>query len=114
MERRISVIDLEHILEVNKKAIAIQIETEKQNELILDNIYKLKEEVRENNTKINYLNTENKEHIRIIYELKDEIQEKISPKISGIDKAIFRLIVVLSGTFLGAIITIIQLLIGHH
>lgn len=69
--------DLQTILEVNKKAIEIHLEVEKQNEDIIE--------------ELSYIRT----------------------KVDDIDKALFKLIIVLSSIGVGTVIGIIQMLIGH-
>lgn len=68
--------DLQNILEVNKKAIEIHIEVEKQNEEILD--------------KLNYLRD----------------------KIDDIDKALFKMALILSSIGAGTVIGIIQIFLN--
>lgn len=69
--------DLQTILEVNKKAIEIHLEVEKQNEDIIEDL------------------------------------SYIRGKVDEIDKALFKLIIVLSSIGVGTIIGIIQLFLGH-
>jgi hypothetical protein len=69
--------DLQNILEVNKKAIEIHLEVEKQNEDIIEDL------------------------------------SYIRGKVDEIDKALFKLIIVLSSIGVGTVIGIIQLFLGH-
>ncbi len=68
--------DLKYILDVNKKAIEIYIEVDRQNEKILETFDELNKTIK-------------------------EIQEKIE----NIDKSLFRLVLVLGSTGVGAVIT---------
>lgn len=93
--------ELEYILDVNKKAIEIQIEVEKQNEQILESL----EEI---TGQLVIVISEQKEQKRIAEETQEALEDSIQEKVDEIEKALFRLTVVLSSASIGAILTIIQ------
>jgi hypothetical protein len=80
----ISTNDLSYILEVNQKAIELNIEVEKQNEQV-----------------INLLND-----VR-------QATEKMEEKLEEIDRSLFRLMVLLSSSGAGIIFTLIQQFLHH-
>lgn len=141
--------DLKYILDVNKKAIEIYIEVDKQNEKILETFDNFKEiydnieeellSIKNNNLNLNYIlqnykqfqdrlekilndNEKNVEQIKQqqvsikasiestlkdIYENTDKAildSSKISSQIDDIDKNLFRLVVILGSTGVGALI----------
>jgi hypothetical protein len=69
--------DLQNILEVNKKAIEIHLEVEKQNEEIIEDLTHIK------------------------------------AKVDDIDKALFKLVMILGGLGASTIFGIIELILGH-
>ncbi len=121
--------ELKYILEVNKKAIEINIEVEKQNEEVISNLEEVKDFAERVEEKINSIIYEQKENKRLVLETKDlvkdnkEISEEIQKtgeetneiikdtlkkKIEDIEKNLFRLIIVLGSAGIGTLITIIQ------
>lgn len=128
--------DLKYILDVNKKAIEIYIEVDKQNEKILDTFEYFKEMAKEINEEVivvrnNTINVKdsliadnNKAHSEINSYLKDfkdtfsefkvyhdkiqEMIENIENKIEEIEKNIFRLVLILGSTGVGLVITIVS------
>ncbi|MEK6879006.1 MAG: hypothetical protein AABY22_05330 [Nanoarchaeota archaeon] len=125
--------DLKYILDVNKKAIEIYIEVDKQNEKILetfdnfkeiyDSIQEELEILKKNEANIERLlsGDNNEDHKKIIANLTEfkktfgqmeitdskvkEMVENIEKKIEEIEKNLFRLVLILGSTGIGAIIT---------
>lgn len=93
--------ELEYILDVNKKAIEIHIEVEKQNEQILDTLEKI-------DNKLLIIIDEQKEQKRLAEDTQTALEEEVQEKVDEIEKALFRLSVILSSASIGAILTIIQ------
>lgn len=128
--------DLKYILDVNKKAIEIYIEVDKQNEKILETFEHFKEVSKEINDELNIIkyNTtnvkdsliadNNRAHSEITIYLKEfketfgefqvyndkmkEMIENIESKIEEIEKSLFRLILILGSTGVGLVITIVS------
>jgi hypothetical protein len=100
-ENGITSSELEYILDVNKKAIEIQIEVAKQNEQILDFLKEIKGQ-------LSILYSEGIEVRRISEMTKTTLEDEIQDKVDEMEKALFRLTVVLSSATIGAILTIIQ------
>ncbi len=128
--------DLKYILDVNKKAIEIYIEVDKQNEKILENFDHFKDVSKGVNEELNVIkyNTSNvkdsliadnnRAHSEITTYLKDfketfgdfqvhndkikEMLENIESKIEDIEKNLFRLVLILGSTGIGLVITIVS------
>lgn len=124
--------DLDYILEVNKKAIEINIEVEKQNEQVLSTLENLSTSSESFDEKLANLIQDARDHKRILEETKkitedskklieetkkvsDDtlkiIKEKIEKQVEEIEKSLFRLIIILGSAGIGAIVTIIQSLL---
>lgn len=123
--------DLQVILDVNKKAIEINIEVEKQNEQVISLLESLKDDIKEiyvehNNFKYNVqdiarfiedikkIKEENKKNLDEVKKTLDFFTksiEEIEKKSSEMDKNIFRLVIILGSAGVGMIITLIQTLI---
>lgn len=123
--------DLRVILDVNKKAIEINIEVEKQNEQVLSILQSLKEDVKDiyleyNNFKYSIQeigrfvedikkakedNRKNLESIKNNIDSIEKIVSSIEKKNSEIDKNIFRLVIILSSAGVGIIATLLQSLL---
>lgn len=121
--------DLKYILDVNKKAIEINIEVEKQNDQVISTLDEFKEFIERIEDKLDTVITEQKEHKRLTSEAKGTVEEskeiseeihKISEetneiikdslkkKIEEIEKNLFRLIIILGSAGIGTLVTIIQ------
>lgn len=131
--------DLKYILDVNKKAIEIYIEVDKQNEKILETFESFKEIydtiqeeleiLKKNETNIEVLlsSDNNEAHTEIHANLKEfkqtfsdmkindekvkEAVENIENKIEEIEKNLFRLVLILGSTGVGGIITLLATLL---
>jgi len=120
--------DLQVILDVNKKAIEINIEVERQNEQVISLLQSLTDDVKDvyleyNNFKysiqeiarfVEDIKKSKEESAKKIGEMKNTIDvlektiNEMEKKSSDIDKNLFRLIIVLSSAGVGIITTIIQ------
>jgi hypothetical protein len=100
-EEGITSSELEYILDVNKKAIEINLEVEKQNEQTLSSLERIEE-------KIDGITEKQKDHIRITEELVLKLKNDIETKIEEIEKNLFRLVIILGSAGVGTILTIIQ------
>ncbi len=121
--------ELKYILEVNKKAIEINIEVEKQNEEVISNLEEVKDFAERVEEKIDNILYEQREHKRLTLETKtiaedskeisEEIQktgeetneiikDTLKKKIEEIEKNLFRLIIILGSAGVGTLVTIIQ------
>jgi chromosome segregation ATPase len=123
--------DLQVILDVNKKAIEINIEVEKQNEQVISILHSLKDDVKDiyleyNNFKYSIQelgrfvedikkakedNRKNLEEIKNNLEALEKSILEIEKKSSEADKNFFRLVVILGSAGVGIIGTLIQALI---
>lgn len=114
--------ELEYILDVNKKAIEIHIEVEKQNEQILNSLEEIDE-------KLDSIVEKQREHLRMtedgkkmvedgketideIKKLAEEthkaIKDEIEKKVEEIEKNLFRLVIILGSAGVGTLLTIVQ------
>lgn len=128
--------DLKYILDVNKKAIEIYIEVDKQNEKILDNFEHFKSVAKmmtdelalikrsEFNIEDLLVSDNNDAHNEIMESLTNvkssmdavkvfndkmkEMVENIEGKIEDIEKSLFRLVLILGSTGIGLVITIVS------
>lgn len=121
--------EFKYILEVNRKAIEINIEVAKQNEQVISNLEEFKDLVERIEEKLETVIDEQKEHKRLTLDAKGTIEEskeitediqKISEesneiikdnlkkKIEEIEKNLFRLIIILGSAGIGTLVTIIQ------
>lgn len=100
-EENITSSELEYILDVNKKAIEINLEVEKQNEQTLNSLERIEE-------KIDDITEKQKDHIRITEEIALKLKDDIEAKIEEIEKNLFRLVIILGSAGVGTILTIIQ------
>ncbi len=121
--------DFEYILEVNKKAIEINIEVEKQNEQIIECLDDTKLTYDRIEEKIDYILSSQKEQKRIADESKtliekskelveevqrvaeesnDILKDAVKKKVEDIEKNLFRLIIILGSAGIGTLVTIVQ------
>jgi len=111
----LTISDVNIILEANQKALTIYLEVEKQNEDIIKSL----SEQSQNFKKIDLINDKLKEVIENQVSLKEKITEnkdlfdKIKSKIDEIDRAIFKLSIMIGGAGAGSLITIIQSVLKH-
>lgn len=102
--------DLEKILEVNAKAVEINVEVEKQNEEILENLNQFQQFSKEASQKIEKLAYQDERIIimlqTILTNLEDlkEILHKNEKQISTLEKSFFRLLIILGSAGVGLII----------
>lgn len=92
--------DLEYILEVNKKAIEINIEVEKQNDQVLENLEKIDKKI-ETNIEIN------KDNANKINEVHSIIKDSINKKIEAIEKSIFQLTIIVGSSGVALLVNIV-------
>ncbi len=103
--------DLNTILEVNQKALTIYLEVEKQNDQMIVVIGNVREDLKSLALINEHLKDIKRDHqimMGVIFELKVASKE-YEKKMSDIDKAIFRLYLVLGSTALGAMLNFVQL-----
>ena len=121
--------DFEYILEVNKKAIEINIEVEKQNEQIIeclddnklvydrieekiDNILNAQKDQRRIADESKALIEESKDLVeevqRVAEESNDILKDTVKKKVEEVKKNLFRLIIILGSAGIGTLVTIVQ------
>lgn len=111
----ITATELKYVIEVNKKAIELYVEVEKQNEEILCELQDLKEHKRDNNEQLERL-IEKMDKISTELTALDNKFNAISKtieKIDGIDKNLFRLLVFLGVVGAGMIFQVFEIIFKH-
>ena len=86
--------ELEYILEVNKKAIEINVEVAQQQEQVLE--------------KLKLIEDGKVQVLKFSEETNEIVKESIEEKIESIEKHLFRLNIILGSAGVGAILTLIQ------
>ena len=121
--------DFEVILEVNKKAIEINIEVEKQNEQVIeclddvkivydrieekiDDVLNSQKEQKRITEESKLLIEKSKELVeevqRIAEESNDILKDTVKKKVEEVEKNLFRLIIILGSAGIGTLVTIVQ------
>lgn len=114
--------DLDAIIEVNKKAIEVQVEVAAQNEKVIEDLeeniqlsHNLKRDTESTLRELSSLKTEMKEHKSDVVEKIDDAVEKIDDvkkKVEELDKSQFKIYAILTTGAIAIILQIIQLFLG--
>lgn len=107
--------DLDAIIEVNKKAIEVQVEVAAQNEKVIEDLeeniqlsHNVKRDTESTLRELSSLKTDIKEHKSDVIEKIDDVKKKVDE----LDKSQFKIYAILTTGAIAIILQIIQLLLG--